>query len=72
VVARDLPVLREVFGPAAAFAPDPAGMADALLAAAGGRDPVRATAGRELARAHDWDTAAATHLALYERLGPRR
>jgi len=29
-VTRDLPVLREVFGGAAAFAPDPAGIARAL------------------------------------------
>ena len=33
LVTRDLPVLREVFGRAARFASDPAGLADALAAA---------------------------------------
>jgi glycosyltransferase involved in cell wall biosynthesis len=69
VVTRDLPVLREVFGGTAAFATDPAGFADALLAAAAQPDAGRAAAGRALADGHDWDTAAAAHLALYGRLG---
>ncbi|SDO61867.1 glycosyltransferase, MSMEG_0565 family [Klenkia soli] len=71
VVTRDLPVLREVFGGTAAFATDPAGLADALVDAAAARDPERLAAGRALALAHDWDTAAAAHLALYDRLGRR-
>ena len=62
VVTRDLPVLREVFGDAAAFAPDPAGMARALLAPVGEE---RRSAGRALARGASWDAAAAAHLALY-------
>jgi len=70
VVARDLPVLREVLGATAAFAADPAGLAGALLtASAAGRDPATVAAGRALAAALDWDTAAAAHLALYRRLG---
>ncbi|CAB4932272.1 MAG: MSMEG_0565 family glycosyltransferase [Actinobacteria bacterium] len=69
VVTRDLPVLREVFGGTAAFATDPAGFADALLAAAAQPDAGRVAAGRALADGHDWDTAAAAHLALYDRLG---
>jgi len=68
LVTRDLPVLREVFGGVAAFASTPAGLGEALLAAAGERDPVRTAAGRAAARAHDWDSAAAAHLDLYGRL----
>ncbi|KQS66606.1 MSMEG_0565 family glycosyltransferase [Modestobacter sp. Leaf380] len=68
VVTRDLPVLREVFGATAAFAVDPPGFADALVSAAGTRDPARARAGRVLAGAHDWDAAAAAHLGLYDDL----
>jgi glycosyltransferase-like protein len=68
LVTRDLPVLREVFGGAAAFATDPAGLAAALLAGAGPRDPARAEAGRALAFGHDWDAAAAAHLELYASL----
>ncbi len=62
LVARDLPVLREVFGSAAAFASDPAGFAAALLAPG---DPGRRSAGRSLAAGTGWDAAAAGHLRLY-------
>ena len=68
VVTRDLPVLREVFGGAARFADDPAGLAAELLAAAGPGDPdVRAT-GEALAARYTWDAAAAAHLRLYRSL----
>ncbi|MPQ98920.1 MSMEG_0565 family glycosyltransferase [Modestobacter sp. I12A-02628] len=75
LVTRDLPVLREVFGPAAVFAGDPAGLAAALLDAVdeAGRATAdgarRQAAGRALARAHSWDTAAQAHLRLYRALG---
>jgi glycosyltransferase-like protein len=65
VVTRDLPVLREVFGPAATFAADVPALAAGLDAALAGRDPARAAAGRALAASYSWDTAAAAHLALY-------
>jgi glycosyltransferase-like protein len=65
VVTRDLPVLREVFGGAATFAADPAGLAAGLLAEVG--EPRRAE-GRALAQGHSWDTAAAAHLELYAAL----
>jgi glycosyltransferase-like protein len=68
VVTRDLPVLREVFDGAAAFATDPPGIAAALLAAARAPDPARRAAGRQLAGQHTWDSAAAAHLAFYTRL----
>lgn len=68
VVTRDLPVLREVFDGAAAFATDPPGLAAALLVAARTPDPVRSAAGRRLARRHTWDAAAAAHLARYAQL----
>ncbi|GAA1389026.1 MSMEG_0565 family glycosyltransferase [Pseudonocardia kongjuensis] len=65
LVTRDLPVLREVFGPAARFAADPAGFAAGLAAAVAGPDPVRERAGRELAARHSWTAAADRHVRLY-------
>ncbi len=66
VVASDLPVMREVFGGAAAFAAGPeafaAGLRDALAAGAG---PRRRAAGQALAARYTWAGAAARHLALY-------
>lgn len=63
VVARDLPVLREVFGAAVRYASDPLTIAAALSdSIAGHRDP---RIGRDLARSYTWDRAAAEHLAFY-------
>jgi glycosyltransferase involved in cell wall biosynthesis len=70
LVARDLPVLREVFDGAARFAADPAGLADAMDAALAG-NPFRA-AGRALAARHTWTAAAARHIKLYDSLLPSR
>lgn len=71
LVTRDLPVLREVFGSCARFATTPAGFARELAAAlAGPSDPTRAAAGRALAASHSWDTAAASHAALYGTVVP--
>jgi glycosyltransferase involved in cell wall biosynthesis len=67
-VARDLPVLREVFRGSVRYGTDPGSFADALLAALGAPDPARAAAGRALARAHTWEAAARAHLAVYARV----
>jgi glycosyltransferase-like protein len=76
VIASDLPVTREVFGGAAAFAAGPeafaAGLRDALAA---GPDPRRRAAGQALAAGYTWAGAAARHLALYRAIagsGPAR
>jgi len=68
LVVRDLPVLREVFGPAASFGATPADLADQLGHALTQPDPARQTAGRELAARHTWDTAARRHLDFYRSL----
>jgi glycosyltransferase involved in cell wall biosynthesis len=73
LVARDLPVLREVFAAAARFADRPEGFAREIRRVLDGSDPeldpAHATVGRALAAAHTWDAAATAHLALYRR-GP--
>jgi glycosyltransferase-like protein len=68
LVVRDLPVLREVFGPAARFAATPEDLADQLGQALAQHGPARRTAGRELAARHTWDTAAQRHLHFYRSL----
>ena len=65
VVARDLPVLREVFGATVRYGTDPSGLATAMRQAVAHPDPVRQEAGRSLAGAHTWHAAAREHLALY-------
>ena len=70
VVARDLPVLREVFGDTVAFAGDVDGIADALGSAL--HDPVDPLAGRALAASYSWSAAAAAHVELYGRPRPVR
>ncbi len=67
VVARDLPVLREVFGEAVVLAPDPAGLAAGIVDALGREDPVRVRAGRALAARHTWRAAAEAHREVYAR-----
>ena len=64
VVARDLPVLREVFGTAVRYADSTAGIAVQLAAVLDGEVPDPAP-GRALAASHSWLTAARQHLALY-------
>jgi glycosyltransferase-like protein len=71
VVARDLPVLREVLGGSARFATTSTDLAAALLAATV-RDPARAARGQVLAGRYTWATAARAHLELYRRLAARR
>ncbi|MBO0983894.1 MSMEG_0565 family glycosyltransferase [Rathayibacter sp. SD072] len=64
VVARDLPVLREVFGDAVAYGADVEGIRAALAAALDGSAP---RDGRALAFSHDWGDVAARHEGLYRR-----
>lgn len=71
VVARDLPVIREVFGDAVLYASMPAEIAarlDAVLTADASADTA---AGVALARAHTWERAARAHEEFYARV-PRR
>jgi glycosyltransferase-like protein len=65
LVLRDLPVLREVFGPAARFAATPEAMAGELGEALIGDDAIRRAAGRDLAARHTWSAAASRHLDFY-------
>ena len=64
VVARELPILREVFGPTVAYAGDVAGLAGQLAQALAGPDEARARQGRDLARSLTWEAAARAHLVL--------
>ncbi|MFF2555097.1 MSMEG_0565 family glycosyltransferase [Nocardia sp. NPDC058058] len=64
VVARDLPVLREVFQNAVHYAHSPTEMA-ARLREALPHNPQRATTGRTLAAQFRWDRAARAHLDFY-------
>lgn len=68
LVVRDLPVLREVFAPAARFATTPTSLADQLAQALTDPDPTRQSAGRTLAAQHTWSDAATHHLAFYRQL----
>ncbi len=68
VVVRDLPVLREVFGDAVTYGSDPTGLAAALREALTAPSPQRTAAGRALAAAHTWRTAAEAHAAFYRKL----
>ena len=70
VVVRDLPVLREVFGPAVGYGTDPASLAAALRHAIKEPDPARRAAGRALAAAHTWPEAARRHVDFYRSLSP--
>jgi glycosyltransferase-like protein len=76
VVARDLPVLREVFAGAVRFAADGEGFAAAfagelagVLAGGDASDPARTVVGRALADSHSWDAVAQAHVAAYGRAG---
>jgi glycosyltransferase-like protein len=65
VVARPLPVLREVFGAHVRYGEDPERIATALVGAVtGGPLP----GGEALARRHTWRAAAERHLDLYRSL----
>ena len=67
VVARDLPVLREVLGDTVTYASSPVGIAGGLVEAVERpRDPAP---GRALASSYTWERAARAHLAFYAGLG---
>lgn len=70
VVARDLPVLREVLGDTVAYASDVSGIADALASVI--RSPPSPAAGRELASTYTWERAARAHLDFYRQLPAHR
>ncbi len=71
VLASDLPVLREVLGAAASYAPigDAEAWADALTAtlAAGRGTTEQVTARRHRARLHSWDACATASMTAYRR-----
>ncbi|ARC58317.1 GDP-mannose-dependent alpha-(1-2)-phosphatidylinositol mannosyltransferase [Frondihabitans sp. 762G35] len=67
VVARDLPVLREVFGDAVTYAADVPAITAALERVLSGDAPAPAL-GMRLARSHDWDDVASRHESFYRRL----
>jgi glycosyltransferase-like protein len=67
VVARDLPVLREVLGDSVLYASDPSGIAVALSRCLTGR-PIDPARGVRLAQRYSWDDAAARHLEFYSQL----
>ncbi|MCV7421918.1 MSMEG_0565 family glycosyltransferase [Mycobacterium yunnanensis] len=63
VVARDLPVLREVFGDTVGYGATPADFARLMAEAVdGGRDP---GPGRDLAASLTWTAAAVSHVDFY-------
>lgn len=68
VVARDLPVFREVFGDTVRYGTGAVDLARALAEALTQPDPGRQAAGRALAAGYTWQAAAAKHLALYAEL----
>ncbi len=66
VVARDLPVLREVFADAVRYAVDPRTIVAHLGAVLASRpDP---SAGQRLAGSFTWDAAAVAHVDLYHQV----
>jgi glycosyltransferase-like protein len=69
VVARDLPVLREVFGDQVEFAADVPTMSTALRSALDGDFGFRRDAGTAFARSFGWDSAAAAHVTFYQEIG---
>jgi glycosyltransferase-like protein len=69
VVARDLPVLREVYRDTVAFAGDVPGIAAALARQLSA--PLPPGVGRALAASYTWKRAATAHLAVYQELVPQ-
>ncbi|MCU1406895.1 MAG: hypothetical protein JWQ43_3198 [Glaciihabitans sp.] len=66
VVARDLPVLHEVFRDTVRYAADVGAIAAALTSSLD--DPLDARPGSALANGYRWDAAAAAHIVLYQSL----
>ncbi|MFI8593425.1 MSMEG_0565 family glycosyltransferase [Microbacterium sp. NPDC078428] len=65
VVARDLPVLREVFGGAVLYASDVPGIAEALSASIDPLSRADPADGQRLARSYSWSAAARAHDHFY-------
>ena len=65
VVARDLPVLREVFGDTLVYAGDVASIASALERVTSSHATVDPLAGRRLANSYTWGAAARAHEDFY-------
>lgn len=70
LILRELPVFKEFFGDAAIFGSDAISMADALLRTLADADSNRLDNGVELARSFSWDSAAISHMSLYEQWLP--
>lgn len=68
VVARDLPVIREVFGDSVRYASTPPEIAAQLDAVLRGETTIDASAGLALAHAHTWERAARAHEEFYNRV----
>ncbi|MDN6511111.1 MAG: MSMEG_0565 family glycosyltransferase [Corynebacterium sp.] len=69
VVARDIPVVHDVFGDAVTYASDPVGIGHRLgRVLAEGPRAERQALGRRLAGAHTWSAAAELHERFYERV----
>jgi glycosyltransferase involved in cell wall biosynthesis len=66
-VVSDLPVLREVFDGAVAFAAGPEALTATLAEALDRPDDARHAIGRALAERYTWAQAARRHVALYRR-----
>jgi len=71
VVARDLPVLREVFGDTVEYASDPAELATAIERSLT-VDMSRSHPGRALAQSMTWRDCARSHVEFYAAHLPRR
>ncbi|KQR21616.1 MSMEG_0565 family glycosyltransferase [Microbacterium sp. Leaf151] len=71
VVARDLPVIREVFGDAVLYASTPAEIAARLDEVLRGAAQTDTAGGVALARAHTWDRAARAHEEFYAHVPQR-
>ena len=69
VLARDLPVLREVLGPTVAYGSDVASLTAALARLLGDRSAHDPQPGRALAASYTWERAARAHLDFYAGLG---
>lgn len=67
VIVRDLPVLREVFGDAVAYATDVDSLASELVVALA-QPATRRQRGEALAQSLTWSAAASRHLAVYQRV----
>lgn len=72
VVARDIPVVRDVFGDSVSYASDVSEIGRALADAIDGKTTLQQIeSGRRLANAHTWDATARLHEEFYATVAPR-